>query len=190
MEPARVVATDLPRPYALFVGQTQPHWNVGALIEAWRVGAGADRDLHLVICGPAGRDDASLRDRVDRAHLGHRVHFTGQLPPDKLAAAYREADMFLYPPWIEGFGYPALTAMAYGLPTAVSNAGALPETVGDGAVLFEPDDTDAVVALVNQLGHDDALRARLRQDGPQVAAAYRWDGAINGFWAEVLAASA
>ncbi len=183
------VAADLPRPYALFVGQTQPHWNVGALIEAWRAGAGANRGLHLVICGPAGRDDASLRELVGRARLDGRVHFTGRLSPERLAAAYREAEMFLYPPLIEGFGYPALVAMAHGVPTAVSNRGALRETTSGGALLFDPDDTTDLVALVNQLAGDEALCDRLRHAGPLVAARYRWDATIDGFWGEVLAAS-
>ncbi|HYI21071.1 MAG TPA: glycosyltransferase family 1 protein [Candidatus Limnocylindrales bacterium] len=188
-EPAKAVAADLPRPYALFVGQTQPHWNVGALIEAWRVGAGADRGLHLVICGPAGRDDEALRDYVALAGIGGRVHFTGQLPPDVLAAAYRGAEMFLYPPKIEGFGYPALVAMAHGVPTAVSNAGALPETTRDGAVLFDPVDTDGIVELVRRLSDDDVLRRQLLLAGPRVAGTYHWDRTIEGIWSEVLAAS-
>ena len=173
----------LPKRYALFVGQTEPHKNVGLLLDAWR--AGVPDDLHLVICGPAGRDDARLRALAASADLRDRVHFTGRLDEASLARAYQDARLFLCPSMGEGFGFPPLEAMARGIPTAVSTAGALPEATAGGARVFDPHDPDALAALVTQLASDTALRARLRSRGRAVAARYTWAATAAALWEEV-----
>ncbi|MEA2677056.1 MAG: hypothetical protein QOJ81_1197, partial [Chloroflexota bacterium] len=179
---------DLPERYALFVGQTEPHKNVGLLLDAWR--AGVPADLHLVICGPAGRDDERLRRMAGAAELRTRVHFTGRLDDAALARAYQDARLFLFPSLGEGFGFPPLEAMARGVPTAVSTAGALPEVTGDGAMSFEPDDAEALAALVTRLATDSNLRSRLRTEGPKVAAQYTWAATAAALWEEARQAVA
>ncbi len=172
-----------PRPYALFVGQTQPEWNVGVLLDAWRSGAGGELDL--VISGPIGRDEPGLRGRVEQEGLAKRVYFTGHLPSPRLMALIRDADIFLYPALADGRGMPPLEAMLFGVPTAVSNRGALVEVTKGAALTFDPDDPDALVDVVTRLREDDELRRRLRREGPEVARRYRWDDAVTGYWREV-----
>jgi alpha-1,3-rhamnosyl/mannosyltransferase len=172
----------LPRRYALFVGQTEPHKNVGLLLDAWR--AGVPADLHLVICGPAGRDDARLRRLAETADLKARVHFTGRLDDAALARAYQDARLFVTPSLAEGFGFPPLEAMARGIPTVVSNAGALPEVTAGGAELFDPRDADALAALVTRVASDSNLRSRMRTRGRKVAARYTWAATAAAIWEE------
>jgi glycosyltransferase involved in cell wall biosynthesis len=173
----------LPRRYALFVGQTEPHKNVGLLLEAWR--AGVPEDLDLVICGPAGRDDARLRDLAGAADLRTRVHFMGRLDEEALARVYRDARLFLCPSLGEGFGFPPLEAMARGIPTAVSTAGALPEVTDGGAKVFDPADAVALAALVTRMSTDSRLRSQLRVRGGAVAARYTWAATAAALWQEV-----
>jgi glycosyltransferase involved in cell wall biosynthesis len=172
----------LPRRYALFVGQTEPHKNVGLLIEAWR--AGVPNDLDLVICGPPGRDDERLRRLAAAPELRARVHFTGRLDDASLARAYQDARVFVFPSLAEGFGFPPLEAMARGIPTAVSNAGALPEATAGGAQLFDPHDAAALAEAVTRLETDSNLRARLQTDGRKVAARYTWAATAAALWEE------
>ncbi|HUP83069.1 MAG TPA: glycosyltransferase family 1 protein [Candidatus Limnocylindria bacterium] len=179
---------DLPKPYALFVGQTEPHKNVGLLLDAWR--AGVPDGLHLVICGPAGRDDERLRGLAGAADLRTRVHFTGRLDDAALARAYQDARLFLFPSMGEGFGFPPLEAMARGVPTATSTAGALPEVTAGGAMLFAPDDADALAVLVTRLATDPNLRSRLRAKGRKVAARYTWAATAAALWDEASQAVA
>ena len=186
--PAASPGIDLPRPYALFIGQTQPHWNVGALLDAWR--AGVPDDLALVISGAAGRDDASLRRRVDREGLAGRVHFTGLLPADRLMAVIRDAHLFVDPSLAEGFGKPVLETMRLGVPCAVSSGGALPEVTNGAALVFDPMDAEAVADAVTRLHGDRDLRQRLHIEGPKVASQYRWARSVEGYWEEVRAAVA
>lgn len=184
--PAASSGVALERPYALFIGQTQPHWNVGVLVEAWR--AGVPSDLDLVISGAAGADDANLRRRVAEAGLQDRVHFTGMIASENLMALIRDARLYVDPSLADSFGKPAIETMMLGIPCGVSDRGALPETTQGAAVLFDATDVEAVVDIVNRLHYDEELRARLAVDGPRVAAQYRWATACEGYWDSVRAA--
>jgi glycosyltransferase involved in cell wall biosynthesis len=189
---ATVMPTDealgLPKRYALFVGQTEPHKNVALLLEAWR--AGVPEDLHLVICGPPGRDDERLRHLAAGAGLRERVHFTGLLDEAKLARVYSDARLFVFPSLGEGFGFPPLEAMARGIPTAVSTSGSLPEVTAGGARQFDPNDASALAALVTRLATDSRLRSQLRTTGRAVAARYTWTATAAALWEEALHALA
>jgi len=172
----------LPKRYALFVGQTEPHKNVGLLLEAWR--AEVPDDLHLVICGPPGRDDERLRGLAAKGQLRERVHFTGLLDEAHLARVYRDARLFLFPSLAEGFGLPPLEAMARGIPTAVSTSGSLPEVTADGALQFDPHDAPGLAALVTRLATDSRLRSKLARKGRAVAARYTWAATAAALWEE------
>lgn len=181
VEPSRA-DLGLPERYALFVGQTEPHKNLGLLLDAWR--AGVPSDLDLVICGPAGRDDERLRGLAGAPELRSRVHFTGRLEDAALARVYQDARLFVLPSLAEGFGFPPLEAMARGIPTAVANAGALPEVTSGGAELFDPYDPEALAGLVTRLESDARLRSRLRAQGRKVAAQYTWAATAARLWEE------
>jgi len=161
----------LPGYYALFVGQTEPHKNVRLLVEAW--GRGVPEDLHLVVAGGAGRDNPAIRRAVAGSPAADRIHLPGAVSEGRLAQLYRDAACFLFPSRMEGFGLPPLEAMRRGVPTAVAKATCLPEVTAGAALLFDPDDPDAVVAAVVDL-LSPATADRLRREGPAVAARYRW----------------
>ena len=186
--PAAPRPTGLPRRYALFVGQTEPHKNVGLLLDAWD--AGVPGDLHLLIAGPPGRDHDSLLARASRGKAPDRVHFLGRVPDSLLATLYAEAACFLYPSLAEGFGFPPLEAMARGTVTAVAATTSLPEVTADGAVQFDPHDPTALAILVTSLTEDEDLRAGLISRGRSVASRYRWPTTASIVWTAVRAAEA
>jgi glycosyltransferase involved in cell wall biosynthesis len=170
-----------PPTYALFVGQTEPHKNVGVLLEAWRTGV--PRGLHLVIAGRAGRDDERLRALVARDRmLRELVHFEGGVDEPRLARLYEDATCFLFPSRTEGFGFPPLEAMARGVPTAVANSGSLPEVTDGGALIFDPDDPDGVADICLRLTNDAAERERLAETGRRVAGRYVWRETAQAAW--------
>jgi glycosyltransferase involved in cell wall biosynthesis len=179
-EAGRTGGDGLPQPYALYVGQTEPHKNVGLLLEAWRVGV--PRDLHLVVCGSPGRDDERLRSLAAGPDLRYRVHFVRVSSDVELARIYHGARMFIFPSLSEGFGFPPLEAMRFGVPTAVSTSPSLPEVTGDGALHFNPHDPQALATIVGRLHEDDQLRTRLGTDGRAVADSYRWSTTAKAVW--------
>jgi glycosyltransferase involved in cell wall biosynthesis len=161
----------LPRRYALFVGRTEPHKNVPLLVEAW--GRGVREDVHLVLAGAAGSDAAVIRRVIEGSPVADRIHLVGPVSEGRLAQLYRDAACFLFPSRMEGFGLPPLEAMRCGVPTAVAAAACLPEVTAGAALLFDPDDPDSVVTAIGNL-LSPATAARLRIEGPAVAARYRW----------------
>jgi glycosyltransferase involved in cell wall biosynthesis len=176
-----------PSRYCMFVGQTEPHKNVGLLLDAWL--GDVPSDMHLLIVGPPGRDDQRLRSRAAHPSLRARIHFLGQISDARLERLYQDAACFLLPSRAEGFGFPALEAMARGVPTAVADAGSLPEVTGGAAETFDPDDPDAVARIVTRLVDDADARADLVVRGRAVAARYRWSTAAEELWRLARAAA-
>ncbi len=98
----------------------------------------------------------------------------GRVDEAALDALYRGAAALVMPSRSEGFGLPALEAMARGCPVVASRAGALPEVVGDAGVLVPPGDADALAAALDRLLTDDSLAATLAAAGRRRAATFTW----------------
>ena len=167
---AFVGAYQLPERYVLWCGTLEPRKNVPTLLEAFAKVRQTDPALGLVLVGPTGWGDVPVR-----AQLAKGVRLLGFLPTDHLHAAYAGARAFCYPSLREGFGLPVLEAMAHGVPVVTSSGTAMAEFVGDGGLLVEPRDADAMAAaLETVLGerHDEFATAALKQ-----STKYSWDDA-------------
>jgi glycosyltransferase involved in cell wall biosynthesis len=116
---------------------------------------------------------------VLRASLGlaDAVTFTGYVPGDHLVALYNAASVAVLPSFSEGFGLPALEAMACGAPVAASRRGSIPEVVGEAGVLFDPADPDDMARALESVLADETLRQRLRAAGLARAALFSWETA-------------
>lgn len=168
-------------PLLLYVGGISPHKNLETLLEAVARIA-PPRAWHLALVGDHERDSfygcyAKLLELRKRLGLEQRVTFTGFVPDADLALLYNAATLLVLPSWAEGFGLPALEAMACGLPVAVSRRGALPEVVGPAGTLFEPDDVAGMAAALAGLLEDAARRRRMSEAGLRRAAGYSWSRA-------------
>lgn len=167
--------------FLLYVGGLSPHKNIDALIEAV---ARLKRDpglasLRLVLAGDYSRDSffsahAALRELVAARELGDAVIFTGFVTDEELAALYKSATALVFPSLIEGFGLPAVEAMACGTPVVASAAGSLPEVVGDTGLFFDPGKPQSLDAALRRVLTDSTLRADLARRGPQRAALFNW----------------
>jgi glycosyltransferase involved in cell wall biosynthesis len=124
-------------PFLLYPARPWPHKNHARLYEAFALIRGERPDLRLVLTG--GGDFGRVPDGVDV--LGH-------VTQEELVSLMQRASALVFPSLYEGFGLPPLEAMACGCPVACSNAGALPETVGDAALLFDPHNAQAIADAV------------------------------------------
>ncbi len=164
----------LPERYVLYVGSNKPHKNLTRLVRAWATLRPSDTTL--VIAGawlPTYPEPLQLA-----MHLGlneQHVRFLGPVDEPDLPALYASALAFVFPSLYEGFGLPVLEAMACGVPVACSNVSSLPEVAGNAALLFDPHDTDAIVAALERLLGDAALRETLAQLGREQAARFSWE---------------
>jgi glycosyltransferase involved in cell wall biosynthesis len=164
---------NLRRPFLLTVGNLQPRKNLVRLIEAFgELVTHRRQDIELVIVGPK----RYLAEETIKAAgpVADRVHFTGYVTDRQLAACYRCSTVFVLPSLYEGFGLPALEAMAHGVPVACSNAGALPEVCGEAAVMFDPLSVKSIADATERILKDAELRRKLGAAGRARAEMFSW----------------
>jgi glycosyltransferase involved in cell wall biosynthesis len=179
------IGTPAPNPppaggYVLFVGTLEPRKNVGTLLAAWTLLVQRGLPLpKLRLVGAAGPDAGTWLARLQVPPLSGTVEYSGYVPDADRRAIYQGARLLVLPSWHEGFGLPALEAMALGVPVVASSRGALPEVVGDAGVLVSPDDARGLAAAIAGLLADPERCARLRTAGMARAATFTWDAAAR-----------
>ena len=156
-------------PCVLHVGHNAAYKNRDGVVRVFHR-MRAQRPCRLVMVGPP--PTAALRQRVDHLGLHDDVSFRVGLSDPEVTRLYREASVFLFPSRYEGFGLPPLEAMAEGCPVVCSNAGSLPETVGEAALTAAPDDEAMLAAHALRILDDAAVAADLRARGRVRAAAF------------------
>ncbi|HET6172427.1 MAG TPA: glycosyltransferase family 1 protein [Gaiellales bacterium] len=162
------------RPYVLCVGALQARKNVPLAIEAYSLLTGRGTDCELVVAGGDKGGRLDVLDAILRTRLTGRVHLVGHVEDEELPALYSGARALLFPSLYEGFGIPALEAMAAGTPVIASNTTGLAETVGDAGITVDPRSAEDVSQALGRLLDDDALRERLVAAGQVRAAEFTW----------------
>jgi glycosyltransferase involved in cell wall biosynthesis len=167
---------NLPNNYILFVSTIEPRKNLDVLLDAYaRLRARGAYDGALVIVGRVGWKAESIVSRL----RAPGVHHLDYVAPPQLAAIYRNAELFVFPSIYEGFGFPLLEAMAYGVPSIAARSSSLPEIGGDAALYFDPRDARALETEIERVLTDAALRSRLADAGIARAGQFRWDVAAE-----------
>ena len=149
--------------YVVAVGTLEPRKNLARVVEAT---ARAGVELRLV--GAPGWGDAGA--------AGQHVTWLGRIDDEELAAVYRGARSLVFPSLYEGFGIPALEAMACGTPVVTSAGSAMEEVVGDAAVLVDPLDIASIAAGIEVA---DRQRDELVPLGLARAERYTWERTID-----------
>lgn len=170
----------LPARFLLFVSTIEPRKNLVRLLEAFARAlalsplAGAFADLQLVIAGRRGWLYDDVFATIGRLGLSERVRLLDYVDDKDLPALYNLAWAFTYPSIYEGFGLPALEALACGTPVLTADNSSLPEVVGGHAVLVPASDVTAIAAGLVRVIADAPLRERLRAGGPVYARQFTW----------------
>jgi glycosyltransferase involved in cell wall biosynthesis len=169
---------ELPERYVLFVGSLEPRKNLRALLQAWHEIQDDFKAPWLIIAGTHGR----VFKHVELSHTIERVRFLGYVEDESLAGLYAGAALIVLPSFEEGFGLPALEAMACGTPVIVSNGGALPETVADAGLVADLCNPDNLSTSIRRCLSDEALRVSLRQKGLARAKLFSWQKSAELIW--------
>ncbi len=168
---------DLNGPVVLYPAITYPHKNHGTLLEAFAAVVAAHPDVVLVLPGAVASGEDELRQRVNRLGLADQVRRLGRISDAEVVGLLRLATVVAVPSRYEGFGLPAVEAMASGAALVAADATALPEVVGDGGRLVDPDDVGGwAQAIIDLLADPDARRRSIERGRVQAA---RFAPAVN-----------
>ena len=166
-------------PYLLTLSTLEPRKNLSNTLKAFGrlLRDLPDSGIHLVIAGRLGwKYDQFLSDLENQRE---KVRFTDFVPEEDLAALYSGALAFSFASYYEGFGLPALEAMACGVPVVYGNRSSLPEVVGDAGLAAEPDDVDEISRCFAALIQDPELRSELSRNAVKRAAGFSWDTTVR-----------
>jgi glycosyltransferase involved in cell wall biosynthesis len=164
--------SDEPRSTLLYVGNRRGYKNFGTLLQAY-ASSPVLLELELIAFGghPLLPEE---KQELSRLGIADRVRFESGSDRD-LAARYRGAAAFVYPSMYEGFGIPPLEAMSHGCPVVCSNAGSIPEVVGDAGLFFDPNTAEELRAVLERVATVAGLQADLQARGYARLAAFSWD---------------
>ena len=173
-------------PYFLHVGAFNKHKNLVRLIEAFEMVRQAHPQelIHLILVGQAGGsifsdDSLAVKEAIKKYGLTNYVHLPGYLSDEDLSTLYQHALAYVFPSYNEGFGLPALEAMAFQLPVIAANNTCLPEICKDGAIYFDPFN---IAEMANQMGsllNNEQERKRIVEKQKAVTANYSWQKSAN-----------
>jgi glycosyltransferase involved in cell wall biosynthesis len=177
-EVAPVLARHELRPdgYILHVSTIEPRKNLVRLLQAYQAvwQRQPQSTPQLALAGATGWFFREVFDKVQALGLTEQVRFLGRVDDADLPALYNGALFLAYPTLYEGFGLPALEAMACGTAVLTSNVSSLPEIVGQAGVYVEPKDIESITQGLRLLLDDNQLRQELVEKGVERAKSFNW----------------
>ena len=166
-------------PYLAFAGTLEPRKDLPTLIDAFSRIAPSRPELRLVIAGRDGWGATAVRDAAADSGVTTAILRPGWFPGSALPAFFRQSEAVVYPSLEEGFGLPALEALACGAALVTTTGSAMAEVVGESALLVGPGDTPALAATLARVIDDAALAAQLRTAGPAQAETFTWGASVQ-----------
>ena len=166
------------RPFILYTGGADERKNLPRLILAFAALPDSLRKEHQLLL--AGKmHEASIADLKRQAKMAginvNELIFTGYVTDEELVMLYNLCELFVFPSWHEGFGLPALEAMACGAPVVGANTSSLPEVINLDAALFDPFDVNSIADTMAKALKDNSFRNTLREHGLQQSNYFSWE---------------
>lgn len=173
-EQSRLIAElGIDRPYVLTVGTIEPRKNVPFLIEAFE--RMVDFDGYLVVAGMRGWKFEPILSRIASSSRSADIRYMEHVDDYHLSALYAGAELFMFPSFYEGFGFPPLEAMKAGTPVLSSPGGSLAEVLGDGATIMDTSSPDQWSEKAMELLSSSEVRATMVARGSARAGQFTWN---------------
>ncbi len=166
--------------YVLAVGTVEPRKDLPLLVRAFDRVAEARSDVRLVVAGRDGWGAEALGDVIDHARHRDRITRMGYIDAATRRDLLAGAGLFAFTSVYEGFGLPPLEAMAAGVPVVATAAGAVPEVVGDAALMVPVGDEEAMAGGLATVLDDPDLAGALAEQGKARAATFSWERCGDG----------
>ena len=181
----RILKQDkITKPFIIYTGSLYPHKNVERLVEAVKLInqfpiPNYQFPITLIIVCSRNVFYQRFKKKVKEMEAEKLVNLVGFVPDEELVSLYQEAEAFVFPSLLEGFGLPGLEAMAVGLPVISSHASCLPEIYGDAAEYFNPYDVDDMAEKIKRVIGDTRRRETLREKGFKQVEKYSWQKMVT-----------
>jgi len=169
---------NITKPYLLYVGNAYPHKNLEGLLKAFKEIAKQEHQRYqLVLVGKNDYFYQRLEKEAEALGLlkNDQVVFFGFASEKQLADLYRQAELYIFPSFMEGFGLPPLEAMSYELPVVSSDSSCLPEILGEAAMYFNPRDQQSMIKVVRQVLSNQQIQDDLKAQGLKQVQKYSWE---------------
>ena len=161
--------------YFLYLGRHDPYKNIQGLIGAFAE-LENKQNYQLWIAGSFdGRFTPQLQQQVWELNLQEKVKFIDYVSYEELPQIISDAIALVFPTFWEGFGLPALEAIACGTPVITSNLASLPEVVGDAAMLIDPHNQKEITNAMAEMAGDQEMRSQLSNLSLERAKLFSWE---------------
>ena len=161
---------NLPNKFILYLGTIEPRKNIQGLMQAFEIlKTKSDLPHKLVIAGAKGyRSEEILK-------TNEKIQYIDYVIAEDKPALYTLADLFVYPSFYEGFGFPPLEALSCGTPVVASHAGSLGEILGKAALLVNPHNANEIAEAMINILQDEAAAKIFTEQANEVLRKYSWE---------------
>jgi len=163
-------------PFILYLGTLEPRKNIEAIIRAFTLIKARPefRSLRLVLAGQPGWLYQNVIRGAKQSSFRNHIIFRSEIADRDRVFLYNAAQVFIFPSFFEGFGFPPLEAQASGTPVIAADRTSLPEILGPSAYLVDPWRVDELAARLTTLLSSPAEQKRLRTEGIKNARRFHW----------------
>ena len=131
-------------------------------------------DIDLILAGPKGYGFSAIKKMADKSKFASEIKILGSVSDEQKKDLYSSAAAFAYPSFYEGFGFPPLEAMVFGVPVIAASSASLGEILGNAVLLVQPYQTAELAAAISNILNDDNLRNTYTQRGSELVKKYQW----------------
>ena len=178
---------NLPNKFILFLGTVEPRKNIIGLIEAFELACSSlSSNYSLVIAGGGrGWKNKKIYARALASPLRDKIEFIGYVDAQDKPGLYSLSELFVYPSFYEGFGFPVLEAMTMGVPVITSNRSSLPEITNQAAYLINPNRPAEISDAIVKMLTDEKLREHFKKMGLEQIKKFSWEPAAKQ-WLDLI----
>jgi len=162
--------------YLLFIGRLEERKNIVGIIKAFEILKEKYKIPHkLVLAGKFGFGAESIKNKIENSQYREDIILPGYVSDEEKFELLKNAEVFLFPTFYEGFGLPILEAQSVGTPVVTSNISSMPEVTGGSAILVDPKDTNAIAEAVQKLISDESHKNDIIEKGLENVKRFSWE---------------
>ena len=164
------------KPYFLCIGRLEERKNITGIVESFEILKKKHKVPHkLILVGKFGFGAERIKSKISESDYRNDIILTGYVSDNEKSDLLKNAEIFLFPTFYEGFGLPILEAQSVGTPVVTSNISSMPEVAGESTVLVDPKDSSAIAEAAYKLISDESYKNDIIQKGLENVKRFSWE---------------